>query len=681
MSKALQLSIGSALFLLIGCGGGDSSPQAGGNGQTGTGTGSGQTGGNTLPPLVIEADYVVAYTAIAVNLPEGMLQIAHYSDSLVSLQTWPSEAFQLCSNGGRRALSVSKPMPTTQGSVIIDELEDCQVDTLDAVLDGKIELTITEHLITDSSETLTLDADFRAAQFRGYPELSILDTVTVTLVTEPLSRHIKVAPKQTQVRFRFSDGDEFALSQFQLTNALDLSEAQYHTNYQGRITHNYFSRELEVSTEQPLRGFLGEYPHHGQILLRDSQSNQLKISANQVVNSELANVQLNQEAVILYSWTSMTDGSYWSWPGIYNSSYATRFRHDNFNFLGMLGTTELDDFPSQGTLSYLFSRPVTSVEGYNLPNFFRANNWRYPSVGAEVTIEGALVHIRPEVALTPGRQYYLESFEAVNALGISTYIYDSKQISVSTAIKAVITSDRASVTSGFALTLSAKDSIIANGLAASYSWQELTDFGVTFSDDKASETSLLVPVTNTTGLIKIRLTVEDELGRKHSTDSEWLLTNETTNVLYFTSDVADNVGAGQTRFFFEDSSEISTSGWSKNAVTVQVSKMGEYYPEWWYLDLAAVEGQDLIPGLYQNATRDNLYQASGHGIRFSGPNGSCYALAGEFEIFEIEFHEYINEWDQHVAELVSLAVDFIQYCDGSEAALRGKVRINSPYPF
>ncbi|MDP4527902.1 hypothetical protein Q3O59_02490 [Alkalimonas delamerensis] len=674
MMKALKFCTATVLLLLTACGGGDSSPPVAGGGQTGSNM--------DKPPFLIEADYLEAYGAIAVNLPEGMLQIAHYSDTILIQQSLSFETFLLCSNGGGRTVSINQPLPITQGTIITDELEDCYVDTLDSILNGKIELTITDHQINNNSEILMLDVDLSSVRFRGSPELTVQDTVTVALTSEPLLRTMKVTPKQAQVRFRFTDGDVFSLSQFQLTSELDLSTALYRAEFQGRIALNHFSSDLAIATKEALQGYLGEYPHQGQVELTDSRNNKLMISANQVVNSELANVQLNQGAPYLFYWTSLTDGTYWSWPGLNEPGYAQRFRHDNFEFLGMVGTTNFEDFPTQGTLSYLFSRPVASVQGYWLEHFFDTWDWEHESVAAEITIEGALVHIRPKTALSPGVRYSTNTFEATNTLGISRYIYTSQPLTATNVIRAVIQKDSPLVTTTTQPTLSAENSQIAAGLSASYQWQELTMHGIVFDDPTAASTSFSLTKIPDDSRIQVRVTVTDELGRSHSAETLLYFLNGQVNAAFYESDSAEDwIGQGKSSLLTTEEVYINGYSWNKSSLRVGIEGYNDNDYIWWSLDLATAEGQELKPGLYQDATRAAFKPSHGNGLEFSGNGRGCNSLNGWFEIHEIELTHAGYDYDPDYMVVSSLAVDFVQYCDGSEAALRGGVRINSDHPF
>ncbi|WP_214000903.1 hypothetical protein [Arsukibacterium sp.] len=677
MSSTWQGCLFSLMLLLAGCGGGssDSSPPTGGGG-----SGSGSGGSNPLPPILINSSELDAFATVAVNLPESMLQIAHYTDTLAIQQSFPFGQFQLCENGGGRTISLNTGLPLTTGSVITDQLDDCQVTALDAVLTGEVTLTITNQQQTANGDTLTMNVDLSKVVFKGYPEITVLDTVNVTFITDNLLKRIQVKPLGSQVRFTSSDGDIFTLSQFQLSSELDLMTALYRNDYQGRITFNEFSQYLTVRTSVPLQGYLGEYPHQGQIELTDSQNNLLAISANQVVNSELANLKFNQSDSMLYYWNSFTEGTYWSWPGLTTNQNIRTFRHDNFDLIGTIDGNNLNDFPTLGTVTFLFSRPVASINSQSLNNFFSNTEWGYADIGAEAVIEGALVHITPKTALEPGATYRLGSFEAINQLGVTYYHYYGQDLTVNNAIRAVITKDKVAVSADSVPTLSASESIIAEGLTVTYQWHELTDFGVVFDAPNAISTSFTVPEVDPGQLLLIGLTVTDTLGRSHTTQVELLYNSGDTDVLYYESDKGDYIGQGQTRFLTTNFGQFNTAMGNKSKLSVNYE--GQYNQDnvWWFLELATAEGTELQPGLYQNATRAAFKPAGGNGIDFFGDGRGCNTQSGWFEIFEIEFTEITNDYGENLFEVTSLAVDFVQHCEGSTPALRGKVRINSSHP-
>lgn len=65
---------------------------------------------------------------------------------------------------------------------------------------------------------------------------------------------------------------------------------------------------------------------------------------------------------------------------------------------------------------------------------------------------------------------------------------------------------------------------------------------------------------------------------------------------------------------------------------------------------------------------------------FCGNGRGCNRLTGSFEIFDIEFTETVHDGGFKTFNVVKLALNFTQHCEGDEPAMRGKIRINSNYP-
>ncbi len=667
MKALLNSGVVCVFALLTACGGGSDSGDVG--------------GGNNQPPLLITAADSSAFAAVAVNTPEGMLQIGHYTDTLAVSQNTAFGSFQLCSNGGGRTVTVSTGLPLQQGSVITDKLEDCYLDSLNAVLQGEVTMTVTSTSQSDTSTTLVLDVNLSKALFKDFPQLTILDPLRVSLTNAPLLKQIKVEPRNSQVRFDFADGERLTLSQFTLTSQLDLSTALYSNEYQGRFAVGGFSRDLLFKTAVPLQGYIGEFPHQGRVDLSDSQNNILAISANQVINSELANVKFNTTETVLYYWSDISDGAFWRWPGMDNYNNIRHFRHDNFELVSIVGKTDFTNFPTQGRVSYLFSRPVKEVTSSSLANFYNSIEWGYDDIAAEVTIEGALVHLTPVKPLIPGATYRLSSFEAVSTLERSIYAYSGQNLTVSNAVKAVLTKNQVSFSANSGPTLSAAQSVLQYPTGVTYQWQELSDIGVIFDNPNSATTSFSVPGARAGQVANIRLKVVDALGNSHSEEAAFFYHDSNMNVFYYESDRGDYIGQGQTRYLSTDSGVLSTN--TNNKSTIQSSFIGQeqQFSIWWYMNFATKPGNDLTPGRYDNATRGSFPSETGNSLDVYGDGRGCNILSGYFEIFEIEFTAANNEGNDDATHNISkLAFDYVQNCESREPAMRGKIRINSGYP-
>ena len=674
MLKRLKFCVISCLTLLAACGGGSDNSSNIDNGSGGT---------NPPPPpppaLTIQANALDVFGALAINLPESMLQITHYSDALVNpAKTLQTERFELCDNGGARTITVSQ-LPLAVGSVITDKLEDCQVNSLNAVVRGEVTLTVTQLNQNANTEEMTLDVNFSQASFMDAVRLTLPDIMVVNFNHTPLQKQIQLSAKNNQLRFQFSDGDLITALQFQLNSELNLGTALYRNQFQSRVTFKGLSGELTLKTAEPLQGFMGEYPHQGKVELSDNQNNVLTITANQVVQSEQANLRLNNLDPTTYHWNTFSEGAFWLWPGISQDAYIRPFRHDNFALVGVVGTPDFANFATNGTLSLLFSRPVASVDPGYLVGFFNSNGWNTNSVDAEVSIEGALIHLKPKSSLKPGANYWLGSFELTNNLGIKLYNYQSFQVTVTDVLEAIITKDRIAYSEESKPQLSASSSVNKKGSALSYQWEELSNFGVVFDDPQAETTGFRVTNNSNDDLIKIRLTITDANGATHSTTTEVYFQQPNSSIIYFESDSGDYIGAGQTRFLTTTNGVIDARSGDKSAVYVNFEGQSAQYSIWWSLSMATASDKTLQPGLYQNATRTPFKPNAGNGLEFTGESRGCNTLSGSFEIFEISFVDATDQYGQPYQQVTRLAADFIQHCEGGIPALRGKVRVNSDY--
>jgi hypothetical protein len=141
----------------------------------------------------------------------------------------------------------------------------------------------------------------------------------------------------------------------------------------------------------------------------------------------------------------------------------------------------------------------------------------------------------------------------------------------------------------------------------------------------------------------------------HAQDSAWT----------FVSEPGDYIGQGQTYSF----TEVQSQGSSDNrTVSVSVNTADH----WWYLNIAAPEGQQLQPGVYEGAVRYPFQSPSQPGLSHYGNGRGCNTLTGRFEILEAKFGQngYIEK----------LRFNYEQHCEGMTPALFGEVTINNPPP-
>jgi len=140
--------------------------------------------------------------------------------------------------------------------------------------------------------------------------------------------------------------------------------------------------------------------------------------------------------------------------------------------------------------------------------------------------------------------------------------------------------------------------------------------------------------------------------------------------LSFMSETGDYIGQGQSRTFtLEDAGITATLSEDHRWIQVHVHGSGG---SWWYLNLAAPQGQELLPGVYEGATRWPFQSPAEPGLSFYGDGRGCNTLTGRFQVLEADYapFEYIEGFH----------ATFEQHCEGFPPALFGEVQIINPPP-
>ena len=140
--------------------------------------------------------------------------------------------------------------------------------------------------------------------------------------------------------------------------------------------------------------------------------------------------------------------------------------------------------------------------------------------------------------------------------------------------------------------------------------------------------------------------------------------------LSFVSDQGDYIGGGQSRSFTLDTASFtSRSGQNGGYFGVTVFP---FEGGFWFLDIAAPQGAQLVPGAYEGAVRYPFQGPSQPGLSLSGDGRGCNTLTGRFDVLEVAFgpNGFIERFHAR----------FEQHCEGFAAALFGDVRIVNPPP-
>jgi hypothetical protein len=134
--------------------------------------------------------------------------------------------------------------------------------------------------------------------------------------------------------------------------------------------------------------------------------------------------------------------------------------------------------------------------------------------------------------------------------------------------------------------------------------------------------------------------------------------------LVLNSQPGDYIGQGQYQMLTVLDGTFSTDRTFDHGVHVHFES-----DTWWDLYFAAPNGAALAVGAYEGATRWPFQSPTAPGLDVSGDARGCNTLSGRFVVLEIEYDGSGN--------VVTLAADFEQHCEGQTPALYGSIRINS----
>lgn len=147
-------------------------------------------------------------------------------------------------------------------------------------------------------------------------------------------------------------------------------------------------------------------------------------------------------------------------------------------------------------------------------------------------------------------------------------------------------------------------------------------------------------------------------------------------LLVLASQPGDYIGGGQQRVITTTDADFGVMGNSGNGVSFNINDFNRPNPiyTFWYVDLAAPSGSELVVGAYEGATRFSFRQPGEPGLDVAGDGRGCNTLSGRFDVLEAAY-------DAQTGEVVRFAADFEQHCETPSApALLGAIRYNSDVP-
>jgi hypothetical protein len=142
--------------------------------------------------------------------------------------------------------------------------------------------------------------------------------------------------------------------------------------------------------------------------------------------------------------------------------------------------------------------------------------------------------------------------------------------------------------------------------------------------------------------------------------------------LCISSDTGDYIGNGEQLIISAADADFSTERINQDDGILNVYVQTLSTNSKWMLSFYAPEGEDLLPGVYDNAqSAKSAFTGDFNGFsiydQFSGRG--CSENAGRYEVLEIS--RDVNN------RVMGFAANFEQFCDGATTGLRGYIRYNS----
>lgn len=135
------------------------------------------------------------------------------------------------------------------------------------------------------------------------------------------------------------------------------------------------------------------------------------------------------------------------------------------------------------------------------------------------------------------------------------------------------------------------------------------------------------------------------------------------------SEPGDFIGQGESRTITPaDGSQFTAmSSQDNREIAVSVFPVAGNF---WHLHMAAPVGQQLVPGVYEGATRWPFQATTEPGLDFTGDGRGCNTSTGRFEVLEAVYGPlgYVERFH----------ATFEQHCEGAPPALFGEVQIVNP---
>ncbi len=707
------LCAATMILALQGCGGG-------GGGGGGSSDPSTPIGPGIDTPLALSTGNFAAVSMQGLRIPEAVLKVGQHA---------VSEVMRIARNGSLQMdvkcsdISVAhygltdadgNGVPSAGDSLQIDYSR-CSIDYLDGVFTGTVVIRLTS--VDDAQHGAvsgTIDfgaglAPMSSAQGKWLGTVNFNRTVTV--LGEQLNVDATAADDLRRVyrlpRGASSIDQREAYRQLHLARSLRRDVARMGVSGSLVLASELLGGRVDIAIDPTMGGYLATYPDTGSARITGAANSRITLPADPAGGASLmaqldANGDGAADGSATISWGSTIAGFLWSEQ---NNAMEGSLSVRNDAYLMLI--SKPDFIQTRGVdlsqpLRLQFNRPVDAgtvlyarledhgamYDGqYGTTRDLLSDEW--PVVAADVSVQGAMILIRPQAPLRDGHFYQLlvsNIGDFVNAQAVTVRGADGlAQINLDVQASVFNTDDmlwaavsgagtRSVVMPNRPVTLTATMPL-ATSMPLRYQWTQLSGPTLVLGAPNGASTSVQWADAGATGIGRamLQLTVTDNVGRTSITPVEMQVANleSVTTSLYFQSEAGDFIGGGKTRVYSPQTGTFTTDttrGYLTVAYTDVVPGVG------WSLQLRA-PGDGVPPvGSYNNAVDMANLQTVSAEMNFGGSGSDCGLLAGNFQVLELQL--------DGTGVVQRLAVDFDQTCTQSNtpAPLRGSIRINSSLP-
>jgi hypothetical protein len=209
-----------------------------------------------------------------------------------------------------------------------------------------------------------------------------------------------------------------------------------------------------------------------------------------------------------------------------------------------------------------------------------------------------------------------------------------------------------------------------DGAIVAYAWRQVAGTPIVLSSPASGAPSFTTPDVAAGGeVLAFELEVTDNTGNR-DVDTVSIRVRDARDprsLIAFKSQAGDYIGRGETFTVTEEDGTFEGSRTSGGGAAVRF-----HGDTWWDAGFDPAEGAaPLAIGTYRDAQRWPFQEPGHPGLSVSGDGRGCNTVSGRFEVLEAVFSG---------PDLVRLAIDFEQHCEGWKPALFGSVRFQSAVP-